>query len=70
MDDLFQSTDRLAQFPESGRVVPELRAPEYREIIFRKAYRVVYRIETSRVSILTVRNFAQRLDESELKAGP
>jgi toxin ParE1/3/4 len=67
LDDLFESTNRLAQFPESGRAVPEIGAPEFREIIFRKAFRVVYRIEASRVSILTVRNFAQRFDESELE---
>ena len=66
LDGLFAKTDRLEQFPESGRIVPEIGLPEYREIVYRRAYRIVYRIERGQASILTVRNFAQRLDPSEL----
>lgn len=65
LDGLFEVTDRLESFPESGRVVPEIGLPEFREVVSRKAYRVIYRIEKARVSILTVRNFAQRLDAGE-----
>lgn len=66
LDGLFAVTDRLVMFPESGRVVPEIGLPEFREVIYRRAYRVIYRIEKTRVAILTVRNFAQLFDESEL----
>jgi toxin ParE1/3/4 len=66
LDGLFASTDRLERFPQSGRIVPEIGLPEFREIVFRKAYRVVYRIEGSSVVILTVRNFAQELDHTEI----
>ena len=66
LDGLFEVTDRLGRFPESGRIVPEIGLPEFREVVYRKAYRVIYRIEPKRVSILTVRNFAQQLDVSEL----
>lgn len=66
LDGLFECTDRLERFPESGRIVPELGSPEYREIIFRRSYRVIYRVEKSRVAILTVRNCAQLLEEEEL----
>ncbi len=66
LDGLFAVTDRLEMFPESGRVVPEIGLPEFREVVYRNAYRVIYRVEKSRVAILTVRNFAQRLDASEL----
>jgi toxin ParE1/3/4 len=67
LDGLFEVTDRLEMFPESGRVVPEIGSPEFRELIYRKAYRVVYRIEKGRVSILTVRNCAQLLDDGEVR---
>jgi toxin ParE1/3/4 len=41
--DLMSETDRLTEFPESGRVVPEYRNDDIREIIFRP-YRIVYRL--------------------------
>lgn len=66
LDRLFKSTDRLESFPESGRVVPEIGLPEYREIVHEKSYRVIYRLEEAQVSILTVRNFAQLLEPTEL----
>jgi plasmid stabilization system protein ParE len=66
LEGLFKVTDRLEMFPESGRVVPEIGVSEFREVIYRDAYRVVYRLEKARISILTVRNCAQVLDASEL----
>lgn len=66
LDGLFEVTDRLKRFPESGRIVPEIGVPDFREVIYRRAYRVIYRVEKTRVSILTVRNCAQLLDPDEL----
>lgn len=47
------AVDRLQDFPESGRAVPELDRPEIREIITRP-YRVVYRYRGESVEIATV----------------
>jgi len=66
LEGLFDATGVLADFPQSGRIVPEIGLPEYREIVYRKSYRVVYNVDKSTVSILTVRNFAQLLDRAEL----
>ena len=66
LERLFESTDRLERFPQSGRMVPEIGSPEYREIVYRRSHRIIYRLEKSAVAILTVRNFAQHLDRSEL----
>ena len=41
--ELISETDRLQDFPESGRVVPEYRNDGIREIVFRP-YRNVYRV--------------------------
>ena len=41
--ELISETDRLQEFPESGRIVPEYRNDHVREIIFRP-YRIVYRV--------------------------
>jgi plasmid stabilization system protein ParE len=38
------NTKRLADFPELGRVVPELDDPAVRELVVR-SYRVVYRVD-------------------------
>ena len=40
---LISETDRLQEFPELGRIVPEYKSHVVREIIFRP-YRIVYRI--------------------------
>jgi plasmid stabilization system protein ParE len=66
LEGLFKSTDALEDFPQSGRIVPEIGLPEYREIVYRKSHRVVYNVDKSAVSILTIRNFAQLLDLAEL----
>lgn len=67
LEGLFACTDRLERFPRSGRIVPEIGSDEYREVIFRRAYRVIYRLEAAQVSILTVRHTAQEFDETELE---
>ena len=41
---LLNSTKRLADFPEMGRVVPEFDDPSIREIIVR-SYRVIHRVD-------------------------
>lgn len=66
LDGLFEATDRLAKFPDSGRVVPEIGLPEYRELIYNSSHRVIYRRERAAVSILTVRRARQQLDATEL----
>ena len=64
VDELFDSVARLADFPESGRVVPEVGVRRIRELIF-GAYRVIYSV-TDKVEILTVRRGSQLLDVSEI----
>ena len=52
---VFDSVDRLNQFPESGRIPPELNGSKYREIII-KPCRVFYRYDSrqSKVYIIYV----------------
>jgi plasmid stabilization system protein ParE len=45
--------DRLREFPESGRVVPERNEIAVRELI-EGSYRIVYEVREARVEILTV----------------
>lgn len=64
VDELFSTVERLADFTESGRIVPEVGAQRIREVIF-GAYRVIYSVK-EQVDILTVRRSNQLLRESEL----
>jgi toxin ParE1/3/4 len=66
LDGLFESTEGLELFPESGQVVPEIASRDYRQIIY-QSHRVVYRIEAKRISILTVRRSKRLLDPAELQ---
>jgi plasmid stabilization system protein ParE len=62
----FDATDRLADFPESGRIVPEINDPSLREIVLGK-YRLIYRIRSGDVQILTVHHGARQLRVKELE---
>lgn len=45
--------ERLADFPESGRIVPEFGVSTLREIIY-PPFRLVYRLDGNRVKIVRV----------------
>jgi plasmid stabilization system protein ParE len=62
---LFKAVDRLAKFPESGRIVPELAARRTRELIY-GAYRVFYRVGST-VQVLSVRRGSQVVRRGELE---
>lgn len=51
---------------DSGRLVPELEQPMLREIIV-GSYRIVYRVISDQVQILTVVHGARRFPTSELR---
>ncbi len=51
---LIARAESLADFPELGRVVPEFRRPELRELIHR-SYRVIYRFKPERGCVEIVR---------------
>jgi toxin ParE1/3/4 len=50
---IVRAVDRLREFPESGRVVPELGDPTIREVIH-GVFRIVYVKREATVEILTV----------------
>ncbi|MCC5599234.1 type II toxin-antitoxin system RelE/ParE family toxin [Nostoc favosum] len=60
VDRVFQSVERLQQFPLSGRVVPEIAQEDIREIIFGN-YRIVYLVSNDEVNILTVFHSSRQL---------
>lgn len=63
---LVQAVARLKRHPRVGRIVPEIGRDEYREIVY-GSYRVVYRISSGTISILTVRHYSRLIDLDEVK---
>jgi len=62
--ELFEAVARLADFPESGRMVPELGTRNVRELIF-GAYRVFYRVGSA-VEVMSVRHGSQLIRSTEV----
>jgi len=54
----------LTIFPEMGRIVPEYRRPNLRELLFQN-YRIVYRLTGDEVQIVAVVHGVRLLPESE-----
>ena len=65
VQDAFARVGQLRQFPKSGRRIPESPRPDLRELVWGN-YRIVYRREARRISILTVRHVKQILPLEEL----
>ena len=58
---LLRAVDRLQEFPQSGRAVPEFSAPDVREVVVRP-YRIVYRIvSANEIHALTVHHGSREL---------
>jgi len=64
-DRAFRATDRLANFPRSERIVPELGIEDIREVLV-GSYRVIYRIREDAVQVVTVHHGARLLDSEKL----
>lgn len=57
-DELMDICRSISDFPEKGRIVPEVGHPLIREIIY-KNYRIVYTIRERKIFILQVFNAAR-----------
>jgi len=53
---IFKRVETLSKHPERGRKVPEANREEIREV-FEGEYRIIYRVESKQVLVLTIRNF-------------
>jgi len=62
---VFSKVEQLESSPEIGRVVPEIRNNRFRELIYRN-YRIIYHIEKTQISILTIRHGKQILPIDEI----
>lgn len=58
------ATRRLKDFPESGRMIPEVEDKTLREIVV-QGYRVMYRLEEDRVLVLAVMHGSRDLSNPD-----
>ncbi len=64
---VFSKVEQLKSSPEIGRIVPEIRNKQFRELIYGN-YRIIYRIENKQISVLTIRHGKQILPIQEIMA--
>jgi toxin ParE1/3/4 len=63
---VLEAAAQLATFPRSGRIVPEVRDPDIREVVLDN-YRLIYRVTArDNVEVLTIHHGARRLDQMGL----
>ena len=65
INDIYETGNNIKEFPEKGQIVPEIRRKNIREV-FCFEYRIIYRIESKRIFILTVRHMKQRLKKKDI----
>jgi toxin ParE1/3/4 len=53
IEQLLDVVAKLEQFPELGRIVPEVQDPKARELVFQN-YRILYRLKPDRLEIAAV----------------
>lgn len=59
VDRLTRRSQQIAQFPESGRIVPEAEFPQIREVL-EGPYRIMYHIKPDQVDIIAVIHGSQQ----------
>lgn len=64
--ELYSSGENLVTFPLRGRIVPEFNQENIRELLIEN-YRLVYRITTTSIEVLTVFEGHQRLVKKDIK---
>ncbi|HEX7240040.1 MAG TPA: type II toxin-antitoxin system RelE/ParE family toxin [Longimicrobiaceae bacterium] len=66
VDRILHAVDHLADFPRSGRKVPELGRSDLREVLM-GSYRIVYQIRNDAISILAVVHTARLFGPEHLR---
>jgi plasmid stabilization system protein ParE len=66
INDIFEAGNKIKASPEKGRIVPELRRKNAREV-FCCEYRIIYRTESKRIFVLTILHMKQRLKKKPME---
>ncbi len=66
IEKIFDAVKQLNDFPESGRIVPEIKRNDIRELV-QGNYRVIYKVQNKDILILVVKSYRQILSPDELQ---
>jgi len=61
--EFIEKSERLAEFPQTGRTVPEIEDPNIRELII-YSYRLIYEVSPNRIEILAIIHGRQDFHQS------
>ena len=64
LEELVSQPEKLVEFPEVGRIVPEYELKDIRELIFQN-YRLIYKVEDLLIIILAVVHVRRDIATSE-----
>jgi toxin ParE1/3/4 len=64
IDRLTRRSQQIAKFPLSGRVVPEFRTRQIREIL-EGSYRIIYYVKVDQIDIVAVLHGSQQIQPFE-----
>jgi plasmid stabilization system protein ParE len=65
LENLLERVRQLGHFEQQGCMVSEIGIPAYREVLH-APYRIMYRVDTARVVILTLRHVRRAWDPAEV----
>ena len=65
INDIYEAGNRIKEFSEKGRIVPEIGKHNVREV-FCLNYRIIYKMESKRITILTVRHMRQDTKKKDI----
>ena len=63
-----QTAERAARMPRAGRIVPEIRREDVREV-FLRSYRIVYGVRDDHIVVFTVFGGGKLLSETAVLEG-
>lgn len=65
VNQIFELSNNLEQFPNIGRKVPEYDNPKIRELLF-KSYRIIYLVKMDHLEIISVFHGSRKLNLHDL----
>jgi len=66
IEKIIEAVEALKNFPKMGRSVPEAEEESIREVLLHN-YRIIYRVETDRILVLTIIHGARDLSQRRSK---
>lgn len=58
---ILKATEQLSDFPNSGRIVPEINRTDIRELIVDGEFRIIYKVHVTSCDILSVRRVRESI---------